>query len=171
MPALKPETKATRDAAKLAEYLGKSVEDIKALQKPKQDAEEISLQAEAVIAYTQRPLEFREKQCKWCHQFFLTNYKAVGYCENRCRRKYLESLGILWNPTKSAGERWMGEPPLVIPPDAVPVVQQATCQKSIEIQDNVIPEPLPSIADTQNFSLGFFDLELDLPKFHLPREQ
>lgn len=79
---------------------------------------DLSMHAEAVLLSLQQPSHFMMKKCKYCQEEFGTNYRSVGYCSDAHRAKALRQMGIEWNPHKTAEERWGGEPPLVIPPEA-----------------------------------------------------
>jgi hypothetical protein len=80
--------------------------------------QELSLQAEAVLLSLDKPLGFVTKLCRLCGVAFETNYRSVAYCSDAHRAKALKAQGIIWNPHKTQEERWGGEPPLVIPPEA-----------------------------------------------------
>ncbi len=78
-------------------------------------------EAEAVLFFLEKPARFMVKPCKReeCKEPFGTNYRGVAYCSDKCRIKELKRQGILWNPSKQPEERWGGEPPLIIPPEAL----------------------------------------------------
>lgn len=87
---------------------------------------EKSREAEAVLFFFEKPEKFREKECSNCHKIFLVNYPSAGKCSDRCRQEALEAIGILWNPNKSAEERWApSDVPLTIPPAALVLLMQA----------------------------------------------
>lgn len=109
---MKNETKKAR----LAEMLGISLPD--PVEGPK-----VSREAEAVLAYVEKPSDFRTKNCKICLERFSHSYGAVAYCSDRCRAKALAEIGISWNPDKKPEERWeFQEPPLVVPKEAQKVL-------------------------------------------------
>lgn len=86
------------------------------------DSERAFYTADAVLQFIEKPARFTKKKCKWdvCTEVFFTNYRAVSFCSNHCRARYLRTqIGIEWDPTKTEQERWGGEPPLVIPPHVV----------------------------------------------------
>jgi len=75
--------------------------------------------AEGVLTFLSDPRTVVLKYCKRCEEPFGTNYQSVAYCSDNCRAKALEKIGIQWNPHKRPEERWGGQPPLVIPPEAI----------------------------------------------------
>jgi hypothetical protein len=83
-----------------------------------------SMDAEAVLLFLRKPAAFTFKVCKRteCGEAFGTDYHAVAYCSDRCRVKSLAAVGLQWDPTKSPEQRWGGEPPLLLPPEAVSVL-------------------------------------------------
>lgn len=120
--------------------------------KEKRLAEEVSREADSLLALIERQEYFAAKICKQCGRPFATNFAQVGYCSNRCRRAHLESIGIPWDYRKTEEERWtagFGKPgpqkvPLVVPPEALkaasrhPAVQQFIVEAMLEL---VAPEP------------------------------
>lgn len=115
-------------------------------------ANEVSREAESLLALIERQEHFGAKVCKQCGGPFATNFAQVSYCSNRCRRAHLESIGIPWDYRKSEEERWtagFGKPdlkkvPLVVPPEALkaasrhPAVQKFIVEAMLEL---VAPEP------------------------------
>jgi hypothetical protein len=89
--------------------------------------------AEAVLAFIEKPARFAFKPCKRCGEMFGTSYRSVAFCGDNCRARYLlETSGIRWNPHKPPEERWGGEPPMILPPLAVKILLQAAQQQSNE---------------------------------------
>lgn len=85
---------------------------------------QISREAEAVIAYVENPKGFREQECNNCGRLFAVNLGHVAFCSDHCRKVTLESKGIYWNPNKRPEERW-GTVPLVVPPEAMDTAKTA----------------------------------------------
>lgn len=110
-----------------------------------------SLQAEGVLLFLQKPMGFVTKLCRWCEQPFETNYRSVAYCSDDHRAKALKRDGIIWSPYKSAEERWGGEPPLVIPPEARKRLLEWA--KILVEKESEIPEHPPEIG-SPGLSLG-----------------
>jgi hypothetical protein len=141
------------------ENLAKLLAEINGDKAPKVDAESItrdaatykpdpSYTADAVITFIQKPARFAFKKCGRveCGEMFGTNYRAVNFCSVNCRIKYLEAQGIKWNPYKKEEERWGGEPPLIIPPDALKVLLKlAQSQSEIPIQSELPLQEVSSI--------------------------
>ena len=112
--------------------------------------QDLSMHAEAVLLSLQQPAHFMSKKCKFCGEYFGTNYRAVAYCSDSHRAKALLAEGIVWNPHKTAEERWGGEPPLVIPPEArrklvkfaeVLLAQEEILQRETQMSES-LPEPV-----------------------------
>lgn len=132
-------------------------------------AQDLSMHAEAVLLSLQQPAHFMTKKCKWsgCEEYFSTNYRAVAYCSDSHRAKALREAGIEWNPHKTASERWGGEPPLVIPPEArrklVKFAQVLLAQEEQILQSETqMTEPLPEPAGVSVLP-AFPGFDFDLP--------
>jgi hypothetical protein len=131
---VKPEIKASRAIQKLIAQAAAAGRDLSQYQnRTKELVQEARTYkpdpmyaAEALLLCIQKPARFMFKNCKReeCKEPFGTNYRAVGYCSDHCRARDLEKIGIQWDPTKRPEERWGGEPPLVIPPDAVKTLRR-----------------------------------------------
>lgn len=96
-------------------------------------------EAEAVLKFLEKPARFMQKQCGYseCEKWFGTNYRAVGYCSDNHRIKALAQMGILWDPSKRPEDRWGGEPPLVIPPEALKVLIQMAQEQLVEEESDL----------------------------------
>jgi hypothetical protein len=119
------------DAEKLAELLG--IEAPKG--NPYETAEDISREAEATIIYAESPQSFIRKNCKICGRTFAHTRGAIAYCSNLCRARGLEQIGIKWDWTRPTEVRWGlydGGEPLIVPAEAVKLVDQAS-----DSQDNL----------------------------------
>lgn len=121
---MRAETRAKKDAEKLAAWLKANGHDSvvveTALKEAPDHQDQKYLEVEGVLLYLNKPAKFISKKCKACKEPFLANYHAVAYCSNACRAKTLfDETGIPWNPHKSPTERWGGEAPILIPPAAV----------------------------------------------------
>ena len=144
---MRKEKKAERALQGLQAWLTKSgvAEEVvkEAAEKVPVAAHDLSMQAEGVLLFLQKPLHFITKKCKECEEDFLTNYRSVAYCSDSHRAKALRRDGIQWTPYKKAEERWGGEPPLVIPPEARKrLVKMAQYLLSTEFeQESQSPEP------------------------------
>lgn len=103
-----------------------------------------TLEAESVIFYisnSDREKIFKKLTCKQCGRTFLSTYKNVAYCTNECRKNFLESKGMSWNPVgRTESERWGGTIPKVIGPTATEKLQGMTFQDE--------PETSPPVEDT-----------------------
>ena len=121
--------KAERSMGKLMDMLAASGTTTEAIEEMKTNAptgrEALSRQGEAVLLFLESPAKYTAKLCKRCGEAFGTNYRAVAYCSDSCRAKTMyEQLGVKWNNFKTEEERWGGEPPLIIPPEALQRIQQ-----------------------------------------------
>jgi len=112
------------DAEKLAELLGIEAPKGNAYETP----EDVAREAEAALGYAASPKSFLRKDCKTCGRTFAHTAGAVAYCSNYCRARGLEQIGIQWNWLKPSSERWAPwqEEPLVVPADAVKLIDQLT---------------------------------------------
>lgn len=81
-------------------------------------------EAELVVKFLDRPNEARKIVCKWCDNYFITNYKYQSYCSVECLKAKLLSIGLKWNPNKKMEDRWKGEPPSTIKPHTLKVLIQ-----------------------------------------------
>lgn len=107
------------EAKKIAESMGLTLElpDTTTLEAARREAD-------SVLLYIENPNAFREAECRECRRYFATNYGSVACCSDNCRRAGLRKIGIEWNPTKTQAERWAGNIPLVVPPDALPLAKK-----------------------------------------------
>lgn len=122
------EEKAVAQLAKMLSKLG--IQDLPTVI-PEQDPER---EAEAVLQFLEAPKTFRARECKReiCHNMFSSNYRAVAYCSNACRALDLAAEGIKWDPYKNPEERWGGEPPLIIGPEAMQFLLEAAARTQTE---------------------------------------
>ncbi len=95
-----------------------------------QSRDDVRREADATILYIENPNKFLEKACLQCLRLFATNYAAVAMCSDNCRREWLHSRGIEWNPMKTQNERWGGRIPLVVPPHSIGVAKEVLAQQS-----------------------------------------
>lgn len=101
---------------------------------PKGTTHEVSRSAEAVAEFYKRPEKFRQRQCDVCMGFFMVDYPAVARCSDACRKKYLLTIGIEWDASKTTEERWKpADVPLVIPPPALRLLIQAAKQQQSDV--------------------------------------
>lgn len=107
--------------------------------------------AEAVLLFLQKPARFMVKPCKReeCQEPFGTNYRGVGYCSDNCRIKELKRFGIQWDPSKTPEERWQGEAPLLIPPEALKVLIHLAQSQSLNADAE---SPLQEISSQETSS-------------------
>jgi hypothetical protein len=153
---MRPSKKAERDLQKIKDLLTRSgiKEEVieNAIDEPQIGQDAISRQGEAVLLFLEAPAKFTAKVCKRCQEPFGTNYRSVAYCTDTCRAKAItEQTGLKWNWMKPENERWGGEPPLIIPPEAFKHLQvyvkvlQLQSQNQRETQQQVLlPLPLDS---------------------------
>lgn len=134
MPPRKRQTKEEKAVAQLAKMLAKlGVQDVPTVI-PEQEPDR---EAEAVLQFLEAPKTFRARECKRtiCHNMFSSNYKGVAYCSNACRALDLASMGIKWDPYKDPEQRWGGEPPLIIGPEAMQKLIELAAQIGIPISE------------------------------------
>jgi hypothetical protein len=91
-------------------------------------ADNRTLEAESVIFYIETKGDqaiWKKRTCIQCGAKFLSSYTHVGMCTNECRKAYLESKGMTWNPVgRTEAERWGGQIPMVIGPEATKALQE-----------------------------------------------
>lgn len=108
---------------KLAALLGI---DLKQVAPPTGESkEDISRDADAVFYFIHKPQAFTQKECRQCGLVFATNQRTVGLCSDRCRIKWLHSIGIQWDHTKPQTERWGHTLPLVVLPEVLVLLKSA----------------------------------------------
>lgn len=142
--------KEIRDRKKLAAILGLEVEEevivesaSEAQQRKREDA---SREAEAVIFFVQDRRKLLQKECKLCGGVFAVNRQNVAFCSDECRKRWLDKIGIVWDPTKNPEERWEFKEPLVIPPQTLqPLLDHLESHQEIE---RVVEEPEPQPQET-----------------------
>ena len=124
---LREDKKKARRHAALAALLG-----IEPPKGPIASVEDHSREAEAVLAYTSNPKDYKTVACKRCNRDFAVNRGNVAYCSDTCRAADLKDLGIEWSPGKSAADRWKWNEyatkvyePLVVGPEALAVANVA----------------------------------------------
>lgn len=115
---------AKTDKQKLAELLG--------LEAPTtEDTIQEAREEEAVAAYLENKRLFSKVACKQCGKMFAVNRANVAFCSRHCLRKHLkERYGLtkVSDPNGPNDERWVwqawwGNEPLVVPPQALSVLQ------------------------------------------------
>jgi len=120
----KPETKQAKALALAASFLGKDVNEIEI---PIETTEDKLSEAEAVLRWHQTRGEgFKQKECKNCGLVFAYSWNrdAISICSVHCAAVQLKKIGIDWNPHKTARDRWGKTAPLVVPPEALSVLQE-----------------------------------------------
>lgn len=149
---MKPSTKVKKDLEKIKALLLKSgIEEEKieqAIDSDPMEREAISRQGEAVLLFLEKPAAFTSKECKRteCGEWFGTNYRSVAYCSDFCRAKEIsKQTGLKWNYNKNSFDRWGGEPPLIIPPEAFKHLKIYV--KVLQLQNQI--ETLPSQSQVQ----------------------
>ena len=95
---MKKQKKVERAVKGLQDWLmkaGVQEEVVKeAAQKVPLTPHDLSMHAEAVLLSLQQPAHFMTKKCKWCKEYFGTNYRGVGYCSDAHRARALREVGI-----------------------------------------------------------------------------
>lgn len=80
-------------------------------------------EAQGVLQSLYVPRSIVSRQCKECKRVFGTNYQYDKYCSDTCRKESLERLGLKWDPTKPARERWQAEPPTTISAETMQILR------------------------------------------------
>ncbi len=142
---MKETTKQRKLDELAAQLLGITVEEVQKI-RGYEDQKEKTQEAQAILLFLEQPRAFISKECDECGRIFLTTYKFVSLCSNRCRIKSLERIGIIWNPTHTAEERWRrARIPIyyVMPPEALEVLMQIAQQHAARPSN---PQQLSSVS-------------------------
>lgn len=137
---MKEETRLKRLQAKAAAAFGvvlpPAVEPITDQQlKANQD---VSREAEAVIAYINDPRKFIQKECDSCGGTFAVNRGNVARCSDDCRTRWLARRGIIWDPNKDPSERWDFREPLVILPQVLsPLLENLSHHQEVVVHEEL----------------------------------
>jgi hypothetical protein len=117
-----------------------------------------TLEAESVIFYIETKGSeaiWKRRTCKLCGSKFLSTYTGVGYCSNNCRKDYLASKGLKWDPTgKTEAERWGGTIPKVIGPTATETLKGMTFPDDPEPESKESSSPVEE--DNDDFDMDAF---------------
>lgn len=153
---MKESTRRRKEDERLAELLGKSLEEIQAM-RGVEETDSKFREAQAVHLFLEKPDAFKSKVCQECFGVFLTTYQYVSVCSMNCMIKSLEKIGIDWNPFRTAEERWKRASIPIgyqIPPQALKILieladvsQSDDQQVNNEFQrdlDSVLLESVPS---------------------------
>ena len=139
--------------AKIANLLGKDVEEVKEI-KAVYTEEEAIYEAQAVANYfhwrkklvkepkeTDAQFERRQKQwqykdCEECKMKFSYSYHydGVKFCSLNCLKTNLAKMGIEYHPNRPLQERWGFTRPAVVPAFALEAIEQ-TLESSSSIDD------------------------------------
>lgn len=138
---------------------------------PRQEAQFASREAEAVLAYyyTYDGSEWQRRDCAHCGNKFAVNRSNVAYCSDKCRKESLAVIGIDWDNTRTAADRWrrgqaanfVGEP-LVVPHQAMQMVDELRQAETSSLQEADQPECTSACTEMHTYEQGchfFFDLE------------
>jgi len=117
------------------------------------DHQNSSREAEAVIAYLERPSVFVERSCKNCSKDFLVNRGNVTLCSDACRATYLlREYGIEWDWNKQPNERYYYRIPGIETqwdyPDTPKGRQERLERSMLEEARAIASEPLSVSPDT-----------------------
>ena len=135
--------------AKIAEMLGKPVEEIKE-QKALYTEQEAIIEAQSVLNYynwrkklVRQPKEtdkqwearfrvWQYKDCKGCKQRFAYsyNYDGVEYCSLDCLRDGLKEIGIIFTPGRPLNLRWGYKYPGIVPSSALQGLESVFAEPS-----------------------------------------
>lgn len=147
---LSPEVRRKRQLEQFAKLMSKAdaalgnstgevtVEQLEEIQVKKGLPDDLALEAEAVLLYYEsNGVGFTKQTCPACKREFAYKYTIKGgqfRCSNECRAAELAKIGIQWNYHKTPEARWGGEMPkgvlpLIVPPQALPLVDAALAER------------------------------------------
>jgi Uma2 family endonuclease len=103
-------------AEKIAAIFDFDVEEVKKIIETETPNEQ-----DAVLDYLYNPAGWHDRICTTCGRKFAASYRFVGTCSTRCRKEGLEAVGLSYDTSRLAEDRWQTlkiEPPGVVPPVA-----------------------------------------------------
>ena len=108
----------------IAAAFGFDVEEVKAKlpNHGKKAKEKRQQEADATRDRIYNPSRWYDNTCKHCGRRFSADYKFVAMCSEECRRADFESIGLVWDASKSVEERYIAmriHPPAIVPPEAM----------------------------------------------------
>lgn len=119
---------------------------------------------DAVAIFAHNPAGFKPGVCKNCGKPFATNRRAVGFCDDPCRREdWKKTTGLEWRAV-SVHDVWDGDPPLIISPEQFEKLRQlaAWFNTNRTTLDSLIERPTTEVPDVEFLEAGLEETE-DLP--------
>lgn len=112
----------------------------KAGEEPAESVLEKIKEAEAcLIFFNTKGSQFKRKICKTCEETFAYRWEvdSITRCSVECYQIALEADGLKWNPNKPQSERWGPAAPVVVPPEALKILEERI--SSLEDRPSDIP--------------------------------
>lgn len=124
--------------------------DVSSIKLPFESTTDIVREAVSVIAYFDMKEAFTEETCRGCGMKFAYAYytTSVKHCSVLCLKKTLESLGLVWNPSKPYEERWGSRYVPAIVPSVVYSIIQEQAPPEVALQEE--PEPVEISDEAKN---------------------
>lgn len=98
----------------------KPVAAVRSIKRVKDTNESVSRELRVVLEFLHRRVEIVQRPCIVCARTFAADYLYVAICSDTCRAEYIyREYGIIWDADKTERERWDGEPPSIIKPQAL----------------------------------------------------
>ncbi len=109
-----------------------------------------SIQGDSVLIFLdEKGKGFKREVCPECKQVFAARYlyRTKGLlCSDECRIASLAKRGIRWDPTKEPNERWQRRVPIIVPPQALALIDEEERTQSISESTELPTVPIdPSI--------------------------
>lgn len=115
---------------------------------------------------------FIKQLCSECKQLYAVEwmYRSRGMlCSDECRAANLEKRGLFWDSRKTPQERWKRKLPVIVPPAALPLVEEILREQPKSEAPQPTETPLqPPTVDSSSVASSFDsvdDFELDLTEF------
>lgn len=99
----------------------------KATEEPAESVLEKIKEAEAcLIFFSTKGSQFKRKTCKTCGEIFAYRWEvdSITRCSVECYQTALAEIGLKWTPNKAQSERWGPAAPVVVPPEALKILEE-----------------------------------------------
>lgn len=149
-----------------------TVDNVKVEQTYSRQSEANTLDLIGCIIYMERKgAGFVKQVCSQCNQVYAVEYmyRTRGMmCSDECRAASLTARGLFWDSTKPIHERWQKRMPVIVPPEALKVIEEINAERTgqestehtssdhgsgVRGVDNVSDSPRMKMPDLSEFDL------------------